>query len=126
MSGELPSILPSSILGGEAGIVDRPSEGGIMLKITRIDTDTEQRLILEGRLANPWIGSIGSHWQEARRAHPERDFVVDLKGIIRIDNAGECALVLMQAEGARFLTSGVRMKHLIHDLEIRARGAGCR
>ena len=93
-----------------------------MLKITRIDTDSEQRLILEGRLANPWVAGLGFHWQETRHAHPERDFVVDLTGVVRIDNAGECALALMKAEGARFLASGIRMKHLIHDLEIRARG----
>jgi len=96
-----------------------------MLKITRIDTNAEQRLILEGRLANPWIADLGSHWKEARHAHPERDFVVDLKGIVRVDNAGECALALMKAKGARFLASGVRMKHLIHDLEIKAQRTGC-
>jgi hypothetical protein len=49
-----------------------------MLKITRIDTDAEQRLILEGRLANPCIADLSSHWTETRHAHPERDFVVDL------------------------------------------------
>lgn len=96
-----------------------------MLKITRIDSDTEQRLILEGRLANPWIVGIGSHWKETRHAHPERDFVVDLKGIVRIDNAGECALALMKAEGARFLASGIRMKHLIQNLEATADGNRC-
>ena len=96
-----------------------------MLKITRIDTDAEQRLILEGRLANPWIAGIGSHWKETRHAHPERDFVVDLKEVVRIDNAGECALALMKAEGARFLASGIRMKHLIHDLEIKAQRNRC-
>jgi len=96
-----------------------------MLKITRIDTDTEQRLILEGRLANPCIAELSSHWKETRHAHPERDFVVDLRGVLRIDNAGECALALMKAEGARFLASGIRMKHLIHDLEIRAQGNRC-
>ena len=96
-----------------------------MLKITRIDTETEQMLILEGRLANPWIGGIGSHWKETRHAHPERDFVVDLKGVVRIDTAGECALALMKAEGARFLASGVRMKHLIEDLESEGQGTAC-
>jgi hypothetical protein len=55
-----------------------------MLKITRIDTDAEQRLVLEGRLANPLIADLSSHWKQTRHAHPERDFVVDLKGIVRI------------------------------------------
>jgi ABC-type transporter Mla MlaB component len=96
-----------------------------MLKITRIDTETEQRLILEGRLANPWIADLDSHWKETRYAHPERVFVVDLKGVVRIDNAGECALALMKAEGARFLASGIRMKHLIHDLELKAQENRC-
>ena len=97
-----------------------------MLKITRIDTDNEQRLILEGRLANPWIGGIRSHWEETRHAHPERDFVVDVNGVVRIDDAGESALALMKAEGAQFLASGVRMKHLIHDLKIKAPDTGCK
>lgn len=96
-----------------------------MLKITRIDTDTEQRLILEGRLANPWIADLRFHWKETRHAHPERDFVVDLNGVMRIDNAGECALASMKAEGARFLASGIRMKHLIQELEIKAQGNRC-
>jgi len=95
-----------------------------MLKITRIDTDTEQRLILEGRLANPWIAGLGSHWKETRHAHPEREFVVDLKGVVRIDNAGECAVASMKDEGARFLAGGIRMKHLIRDLESKAQGTG--
>ena len=95
-----------------------------MLKITKIDTETEQRLILEGRLANPCIADLSSHWKETRHAHPERNFVVDLKGVVRIDDAGECALASMKAEGARFLASGIRMKHLIHDLEDKAQQAG--
>ena len=102
-----------------------PAERGTMLKITKIDTETDQRLILEGRLANPWIAGLGSHWKETRHAHPEREFVVDLKGVVRIDNAGECAVALMKAEGARFLAGGIRMKHLIRNLEIKAQGYGC-
>jgi len=91
-----------------------------MLKISRIDTKTEQRLILEGRLTEPWIGDLGSHWEETRHAHPERKFVVDLGGVIRIDSAGEGAVALMKTEGAEFLASGIRMKHLVKDLEIEA------
>ena len=39
--------------------------------------------------------------------------MVDLNGIIRIDGAGEDALVLMKIEGAGFLASAIRMKHLL-------------
>jgi ABC-type transporter Mla MlaB component len=88
-----------------------------MLRITRIDTKNEQKLILEGRLTQPWIADLRSHWQEIRHAHPKRKFVVDLRGVMWIDNAGESALALMRTEGAEFLASGIRMKHLVKDLE---------
>jgi anti-anti-sigma regulatory factor len=92
-----------------------------MLRITKIDTPSEQKLILEGRLTEPWITDLRSHWTEARHAHPERKFVVDLRGVVRIDSAGEGALALMKNEGAGFLASGIRMRHVVKDLEIEAR-----
>ena len=91
-----------------------------MLRITKIDTPSEQKLILEGRLTEPWIADLRSHWTETRHAHPERKFVVDLRGVVRIDSAGEGALALMKTKGAEFLASGIRMKHLIEDLDIEA------
>ena len=92
---------------------------GAMLRVTRVDTPTEQKLILEGRLTEPWIADLRAHWKEARHAHPERKFRVDLRGVVRIDSAGEGALALMKTEGAGFLAGGIRMKHLVKDLENR-------
>jgi hypothetical protein len=92
-----------------------------MLKITRIDTVSEQRLILEGRLATPWIADLTSHWQETRHEHPEREFIVDLNWVVRINSAGERALALMKAEGAQFMARGIRMKHVVQELEIEVR-----
>jgi anti-anti-sigma regulatory factor len=89
-----------------------------MLRITKIETPSEQNLILEGRLTKPWIGDLRSQWEESRHTHPERKFVVDLRGVMRIDSAGEGALALMKTEGAEFLASGIRTKHLIEDLDI--------
>jgi ABC-type transporter Mla MlaB component len=91
---------------------------GTMLRITKVDTPSEQKLMLEGRLTEPWIADLSSHWVKTRHAHPERKFVVDLRGVMRIDSAGKSALDLMKTEGAEFLASGIRMKHLVKDLEI--------
>jgi ABC-type transporter Mla MlaB component len=91
-----------------------------MLRITRTDTDMEQKLILEGRLTELWTADIACLWQETRRAYPERKFVVDLRGVVRIDSAGEGALALMKASGAEFLARGIRMNHLVKDLEMEA------
>jgi|GEM_PF-887809 len=90
-----------------------------MLRITKIDTPSEQKLILEGRLTEPWIADLSSHWKETRRAHPERRFVVDLTGVMRIDSGGESVLALMKSAGAEFLASGIRLTHLVKDLESR-------
>jgi hypothetical protein len=46
--------------------------------------------------------------------------VVDLRGVLRIDRAGEGTLALMKTKGAEFLASGIRMKHLLEDLDIEA------
>jgi ABC-type transporter Mla MlaB component len=91
-----------------------------MLRITKIDTPSQQTLILEGRLTEPWIADLGSQWEENRHAHPESKFVVDLRGVLRIDRAGEGTLALMKTKGAEFLASGIRMKHLLEDLDIEA------
>jgi len=91
-----------------------------MLKVTRIDTETEQRLILEGRLTAPCITDLRSHWEETRYSHPERRFVVDLRGVMRMDSAGESAVALMKAAGAEFLASGMRIKLFVQDLESRS------
>ncbi len=93
-----------------------------MLRITRIDTPTEQRLILEGRLTEPWSADLTSHWEQARHARPERKFIVDLRGVTRIDGIGESALALMKSEGAEFLARGIRIKHLLKSLESKGGG----
>jgi hypothetical protein len=89
---------------------------GTMLRITKIESPTEQKLILEGRLAEPWSSDLRSHWEESRRGHPGRKFIVDVKGVTRIDAGGERALATMKSQGAEFLASGVRMKQLLKDL----------
>jgi|GraSoiStandDraft_44_1057316.scaffolds.fasta_scaffold477449_1 ABC-type transporter Mla MlaB component len=88
-----------------------------MLKITRIDSTTEQRLILEGWLTEPWTLDLRPYWEAARRAQPERNFVVDLREVVRIDTTGESALAFMKVQGAVFLASGIRMKQLVIELE---------
>ena len=99
--------------------LNRAHERKAMLKVTRIDTETEQRLILEGRLTAPCIADLHSHWEETRHSHPERRFVVDLRGVMRMDSSGESAVALMKAAGAEFLARGMRIKLFVQDLESR-------
>jgi anti-anti-sigma regulatory factor len=88
-----------------------------MLKITRIDTPTQQKLIIEGRLTLPWIADLSSQWELTRHEDPERKFVVDLRGVTRIDGAGESALAQMKDQGAEFLVSSLRIKDFLERLK---------
>jgi ABC-type transporter Mla MlaB component len=91
-----------------------------MLKITKVDTSTEQRLILEGHLTGPSVADVRPNWKELRHAYPERKFVVDLRGITRVDRDGANALVLMKREGAKFLATGLRVKRVLGGLKTKA------
>lgn len=91
-----------------------------MLKLTKIDSPTEQRLVLEGRLTGPWAADVCANWKELRHAHPEGKFVVDLRGVTRVDRDGEKALTLMKREGAKFLVTGVRVKDVLKGLKTKA------
>jgi hypothetical protein len=72
-----------SNFGSRCALDQDVKKKGMMLRITRIDTLKQQKLILEGQLSEPWIADLGFHWEEARHSHPEREFVVDLTGVTR-------------------------------------------
>lgn len=74
-----------------------------MLRITTIDTPTEQKFILEGRLTEPWVAQLDLYWETMRHVSARRKFVVDLRGVTRVDGRGESALARMKSDGAEFL-----------------------
>jgi anti-anti-sigma regulatory factor len=92
-----------------------------MIRLTKLETPTEARLILEGSLAGPYAAAVSANWKELRHDHPDRKFVVDLRGVTRVDCDGESVLLLMKREGATFLATGLRVKQLLKDLKTRAR-----
>ena len=87
-----------------------------MLRITTIDTPTEQKLILEGRLTEPWVAQLDLYWETMRHVSVRRKFVVDLRGVTRVDGRGESALARMKSDGAEFLARGIRVRHVLNSL----------
>lgn len=74
-----------------------------MLRITTIDTPTEQKLILEGRLTEPWVAQLDLY-----RVTPLRSTT--------IDGRCESALARMKSDGAEFLARGIRVRHVLNSL----------
>ncbi len=93
-----------------------------MLRITRIDTPAEQGLILEGRLIEPWTEELSSQWEQMCRAGLDRKFIIDLRGVTRIDGAGRSVLTRLKNEGALLLARGVWIKYLVEDLNGKSAG----
>ena len=84
-----------------------------MLKITITETPAEQKWVLQGRLTQPWVSELRSHWRKTHRARQGRTCVVDLNDVIGIDQSGESVLLTMMHEGVQFVARGVYTTHLL-------------
>jgi hypothetical protein len=92
-----------------------------MLKISVIDSRTERRLVLEGKLIAPWIAELRSAWKAANGEIEDRSLVVDLENITVLSQEGENALLELMSEGAEFRCRGVLTKHVIQQLRRRTK-----
>lgn len=91
-----------------------------MLRITVIDTPTEQRWVLQGRLAEPWVSEVRSNWKKSRAARRGKTSVVDLNNVTFVDKAGERLLQALMRMGVACTARGVYVKHVMEELRRRA------
>ncbi|SRR5258708_22493302 len=92
-----------------------------MLKISVIDSRTERRLVLEGKLIAPWVAELKTAWKEANGKIEGRALLVELKNVFVISQEGENALLELMNAGAKFRCSGVVTKHVIQELRRRSK-----
>jgi anti-anti-sigma regulatory factor len=90
-----------------------------MLKITNSATVSEERWILSGRLAGPWVPELRSNWDQLRDRSCGRRCVIDLSDVTLIDDSGEGLLSELRDEGAELVACGMYTKHLIENLKSR-------
>jgi hypothetical protein len=87
-----------------------------MLKISTIDTQSERRLVVEGKLIEPWLAELTRAWKSASEEPDGRKLIIDLGNATVISREGEDALFDLMQEGARFSCSGVLTRHLLKRL----------
>jgi anti-anti-sigma regulatory factor len=87
-----------------------------MLKITTIDTEAQRKLVLDGRIVEPWASELSTAWQQARDSLGTRRLIVDLTGVTVISHAGVRVLLDMKSHGAEFVCRGVYVKHVLQNL----------
>jgi hypothetical protein len=93
-----------------------------MLKISRIDSASQRRLVVEGKLIAPWAGELRNACQEAKADLDGRELVVEMRHITMISQEGENVILELINEGTRFRCRGEFTKHVVKELTRRASG----
>jgi len=88
-----------------------------MLKITIIDTPTEHRIALVGKLVGPWIRELEKVWEQARQQLGNRRSVVDLNDVTLIDGSADSLLLTMLKQGAELVANSMQNRWLIQALK---------
>jgi len=88
-----------------------------MLRITVVDSPTEQRLVLYGKLVGPWIGELQRVWENLRQRLGNRRSVIDLNEVTLIDDSADQLLATMLEQGAELAARGMANRWLIQALK---------
>jgi anti-anti-sigma regulatory factor len=84
-----------------------------VLKITTMETATDRRWIVQGRLVGPWVSELRTSWKKAHRSQDRRACIIDLNDLTFIDKSGERLLRAMCKKGAQLIANGIYTKHLL-------------
>lgn len=87
-----------------------------MLKITRIDSGTQVRLVLSGALLPPWFAELRTAWLSAQSNARGRKVVLDFQNVTQISPEGELVLSALVEEGAKLSSGGVLTRHILQQI----------
>jgi ABC-type transporter Mla MlaB component len=88
-----------------------------MLKITgqRDAASESTSLILEGRLAGPWVEELNSYWRQMA-VNQQCRTVINLTGVTFVDAAGRALLTRMWQQGAQFHAIGCLTRCIVEEI----------
>jgi hypothetical protein len=92
-----------------------------MFKISIVETPSQRRLILEGKLVSPWAAEVAAAWKSATEHLQGRKLIVDLTNVTLISRDGEETLFELMREGAKFSCGDVLTRHVVKQLARRRR-----
>src|SRR6266568_6884468 len=84
-----------------------------MFRISIVDTPAQRKLVVEGKLSEPWVGELRSTCRNASRDLEGRKLVIDLSSLTVISREGEDAIFDLMKEGAKFSCCGVFTRHVL-------------
>jgi hypothetical protein len=92
-----------------------------VFKISIIDNRSQRRLVVEGRLTEPWVDELRATWKNANRDLDGRRLVIDVGSLTVISREGEDAIFDLMKEGAKFSRGDVLTRHVLKRLARRCR-----
>jgi len=90
-----------------------------VLKISIMETATDRRWIVQGRLVGPWVNELRTTWKRAHKSQDKRACIIDLNDVTFIDKSGERLLRAMSKKGAQLIARGLYVKHVLLQLQER-------
>ena len=93
-------------MGNGPSAHDRAFSQRVMLRITTTTRAEGVTLMLEGRLAGPWVDEFARCWKALTATQKAGSICVQLDAVTFIDVAGKALLRTMHEEGAALAASG--------------------
>jgi hypothetical protein len=90
-----------------------------MLKITVVESRRQRRVIVEGKLIDPWAAEFATACERARTDLQNRELLVDLRNLTGISPEGEAALLQLMREKIKLLC-GVYVREVLKQLDCKA------
>jgi hypothetical protein len=94
-----------------------------MFKISIVDTPVQRKLVVEGKLSEPWVDELRTTWRNASGDLDGRKLLIDLSSLTVISREGEDAIFDLMKQGARFSCAGILTRHVLTGLARRCQCA---
>ena len=92
-----------------------------MLKISIVESSSQCRLVLEGKLIAPWASELSNECSKAKGDLHGRELLVEIQNLVTISQEGENVLVELMNGGVKIRGCGVFTKHILKQLARRTR-----
>jgi hypothetical protein len=90
-----------------------------MLKISLIDTPSQRRVLVEGKLIAPWAAELRNACQQASADLGGRELIVEMEHITTISREGEGVILDLISRGIKVRGNGVFTEHVVRELSRR-------
>jgi hypothetical protein len=94
---------------------------GAMLKISIVESSSQYRVVLEGKLIAPWAFELRNECSKAKGDLHGRELLVEIQNLVTISQEGENVLVELMTGGVKIRGCGVFTRHVLKQLARRTR-----